>query len=120
MVFIFLAYFTLYNGLQSDSSPSEPPGKLKNAGVDLPNPGIEPLSLILPTLAGGFFTTDHLGSSNCTYYSKMTVFDRIVTPDEGTPCQVLFSSVVFGSMYFLGLSYQLFSYLGYFCYDKAN
>ena len=106
--------------LQADSLPSEPPGKLKNTGVDLPNPGIKPLSLISPTLAGGFFTTHHLGSPSCTYHSRMTVFDRTVTPDEGTACQVLFSSVLFGSMYSLGLSYQLFSYLGYFWYHKAN
>ena len=31
-------------------SPFPPPG-------DLPNPGIEPLSVISPALAGGFFTT---------------------------------------------------------------
>ena len=30
--------------------PSPPPG-------DLPNPGIDPVSLMSPTLAGGFFTT---------------------------------------------------------------
>ena len=30
--------------------PCPPPG-------DLPNPGIEPVSLLSPTLAGGFFTT---------------------------------------------------------------
>ena len=29
---------------------------------DLPNPGIEPVSLVPPTLAGGFFITMHLGS----------------------------------------------------------
>ena len=34
--------------------PCPPPG-------DLPNPGIEPVSLMSPALAGGFFTTsDHL------------------------------------------------------------
>ena len=31
--------------------PCPPPG-------DLPNPGIEPMSLASPALAGGFFTTD--------------------------------------------------------------
>ena len=30
--------------------PCSPPG-------DLPNPGIEPMSLLSPVLAGGFFTT---------------------------------------------------------------
>ena len=29
---------------------------------DLPNPGIKPESPVAPALAGGFFTTDHLGS----------------------------------------------------------
>ena len=29
---------------------------------DLPNPGIKPTSLVSPALAGGFFTTVHLGS----------------------------------------------------------
>ena len=35
--------------------PCPPPG-------DLPRPGIEPLSLVSPALAGGFFTTSNLGS----------------------------------------------------------
>jgi len=30
---------------------------------DLPDPGIEHASLVYPALAGGFFTTAHLGSS---------------------------------------------------------
>ena len=29
---------------------------------DLPNPGIEPVSLMSPELAGGFLITSHLGS----------------------------------------------------------
>ena len=29
----------------------------KNTGESLPDPGIEPVSLIFPALAGGFFTT---------------------------------------------------------------
>ena len=33
-----------------DSLPCPPPG-------DLPDPGIEPVSLMSPVLAGGFFTT---------------------------------------------------------------
>ena len=34
--------------------PCPPPG-------DLPNPGIEPVSLMSPALAGGFFTTEPVG-----------------------------------------------------------
>ena len=34
--------------------PCPPPG-------DLPNPGIKPMSLMSPALAGGFLTTNHLG-----------------------------------------------------------
>ena len=30
---------------------------------NLPDPGVEPASLASPTLAGGFFTTEHLGST---------------------------------------------------------
>ena len=36
--------------------PFPPPG-------DLPNPGIEPVSLTSPALAGGVFTTESLGKS---------------------------------------------------------
>jgi len=36
--------------------PFPPPG-------DLPDPETEPLSFASPALAGGFFTTDHLGST---------------------------------------------------------
>ena len=38
--------------------PCSPPG-------DLPDPGIEPVALFSPALAGGFFTTNHLGSPPC-------------------------------------------------------
>ena len=37
--------------------PFPPPG-------DLPDPGIEPLSLISPALADGFFSTESLGKPN--------------------------------------------------------
>ena len=30
---------------------------------DLPDPGVEPVTLASPALAGGFFTTSHLGST---------------------------------------------------------
>ena len=33
---------------------------------DLPNPGIEPTSLVSPALAGGFFTTSATGKPNET------------------------------------------------------
>ena len=39
------------------SSPSHPPGLSCPPPGDLPNPAIEPESLISPALAGGFFTT---------------------------------------------------------------
>ena len=43
--------------LQVDSLPSEPPGKLGRLPCpppgDLPDPGIEPVSLMSPTLAAG-------------------------------------------------------------------
>ena len=54
-------------GLQSMGSPSQEywsvlpfpfPG-------DLPNPGIEPESLVSPTFAGGFFTTLPPGKHRC-------------------------------------------------------
>ena len=35
---------------------------------DLPDPGIEPTSLVFPALAGGFFTTVHLGNSYIHMY----------------------------------------------------
>ena len=42
--------------------PGPPPG-------DLPDPGIEPQSLISPILAGGFFTTSATWEApNCTYF----------------------------------------------------
>ena len=44
--------------------PSPPPR-------DLPDPGIKPTSLISPALAGGFFTTSHLGSLNQLYFNKI-------------------------------------------------
>jgi len=42
---IGLSWHEYYSGL-----PFPPPG-------DLPNPGIEPMSLMIPALAGRFFTT---------------------------------------------------------------
>ena len=36
---------------------------------DLPDPGIEPVSLKSSALAGGFFTTDHLESLSQAYIS---------------------------------------------------
>ena len=38
--------------------PCLPPG-------DLPNPGIDPMSLVSPALAGGFFTTELPGKPKC-------------------------------------------------------
>ena len=34
---------------------------------DLPDPGIKPVSLTPPALAGGFFTTSTIGESPCMY-----------------------------------------------------
>ena len=44
--------------------------------VDLPNPGIEPTSLISPALAGGFFTTPATWSviHNCIYKTFHFIF----------------------------------------------
>ena len=44
-----------WNGL-----PFPPPG-------DLPDPGIEPASLVSPALVGGFFTTESLGKPSMTF-----------------------------------------------------
>ena len=49
-VFLFLTYFTLYDNLSFQSVLPFPLG-------DLPDPGIEPVSLKSPALAGGFLTT---------------------------------------------------------------
>ena len=49
-VFLFLTYFTLYDNLSFQSGLPFPLG-------DLPDPGIEPVSLKSPALAGGFLTT---------------------------------------------------------------
>ena len=35
---------------------------------DLPDPGMEPTSLVLPALAGGFFTTESPGKPICTFF----------------------------------------------------
>ena len=73
--------------LQADSLPSEPPEKslpswgatttrkVKSQGSDsrysppgdLPNPGIEPMSLLSPALAGRFFTTSTTWEANSTH-----------------------------------------------------
>ena len=37
---------------------------------DLPDPGMEPTSLVLPALAGGFFTTESPGKPICTFFFK--------------------------------------------------
>ena len=44
-----------WSGLPFPPPGDPPPG-------DLPNPGTEPVSLMSSALAGGFFTTSHLGS----------------------------------------------------------
>ena len=45
--------------------PFPPPG-------DLPNPGIEPVSLASPALAGGFFTTSATGEAgNCKDHERV-------------------------------------------------
>ena len=38
--------------------------------VDLPNPGIEPVSLKSPALAGGFFITSTTWEAHILYYMK--------------------------------------------------
>ena len=38
---------------------------------DLPNPGIEPKSLISPALAGGFFTTSVTWGAHITFYCRL-------------------------------------------------
>ena len=41
---------------------------------DLPNPGIEPMSLASPALAGGFFTTSATGEAR-RHYRLMIYYD---------------------------------------------
>ena len=48
--------------LQADSLPTELQGK-----PDLPNPGIEPVSLTSLALAGGFFTTSATWEATLVY-----------------------------------------------------
>jgi len=36
---------------------------------DLPDPGIEPMSLVSPALAGGFFSTSATWETQCGVYS---------------------------------------------------
>ena len=47
--------------------PCPPPGVL-------PNPGIEPASLMSPTLAGRFFTTDTTWEAHRWYYKQYALF----------------------------------------------
>ena len=56
-------YLQLINVVLVSGGPCPPPG-------DLPDPGIEPLSLMSPALAGGFFTyLCHLGTPYTNYVS---------------------------------------------------
>ena len=45
---------------------------------DLPNPGIKPVSLMSPTLAGGFFTTSTQGMAD--YIERYFYLDTMLTP----------------------------------------
>ena len=61
--------------------PSPPPG-------DLPNPGIEPKSLMTPALAGGFFTTTweaHANSLPCTKHSSTTGIQQYINIKKSAP-----------------------------------
>ena len=61
--------------LQANSLPSEPPGKPEEywSGLPfpppghLPDPGITPVSLMSPALAGGFFITSPPGKPGYMY-----------------------------------------------------
>ena len=44
---------------------------------DLPNPGIEPMSLVSPVLAGRFFTTEPPGKPSKNTYSASDLSSRI-------------------------------------------
>ena len=63
--------------------PGPPPG-------DLPEPGIEPESLVSPALAGGFFTTRATWEAICVYsflkiFFSIIVYHRILNI---VPCDI--------------------------------
>ena len=86
-------------------------GQLFPTPNNLPDPGIEPTSLVSPALAGGFFTTMPLGKlpylverskcslakhrkyshPNTTGVSSQQKRDLTLSPGEGTPSSRLFS-----------------------------
>ena len=49
---------------------------------DLPNPGIEPVSLVSPALSGGFFTTEPPGKPTMTLKRNKTSDPEILLPSE--------------------------------------
>ena len=64
--------------------PCPPPG-------DLPNPGTEPLSLMSPALAGGFFTTSATWEAQrCLYLAAFVTFMFRVNPHIGTSTWLLY------------------------------
>ena len=72
--------------MRADSLLSEPPGKPKNTGVcslslpspgDLPDPGIELVSLMSPALAGEFFTI------SATWEAQLLVRILLIKPFGG-------------------------------------
>ena len=58
---------------------ADSPGKNTGVGCyasgDLPNPGIEPASLMSPALAAGFFTTSATWEAPAIYFIGMTAQD---------------------------------------------
>ena len=75
---------------QDAGLPCSPPG-------DLSNPGIEPTSLMSPSLAGGFFTTTAKFSSvywNCSFkkgfFSLLTLFWNSAVSSESLSLRLLF------------------------------
>ena len=60
---------------------------------DLPNPGIEPESLMFPALAGGFFTTSTSGKP-CMHRSVQSLsWDQLFATPWTAPCQASLSII---------------------------
>ena len=62
--------------------PCPPPG-------DLPNPGIEPRSLMSPALAGGFFTTSTTCQATYHVLNAMQLLKVILTTADVALCPVV-------------------------------
>ena len=57
-------------------------GLLFPSSGDLLDPGIEPMSLVSPALAGGFFTTEPPGKPTVTLKRNKTSDPEILLPSE--------------------------------------